>query len=67
MMLTIYIRPGRTENAVQAYCPDLLGCSAVGETEEEAVSLVRARVEAYFSERNQKPAPAGIRRVEIEL
>lgn len=67
MMLTIYIRPGRTDNAVQAYCPDLLGCSAVGETEKEAVTLVMARVEAYFSDRQKKPVPAGTRRVDIEI
>lgn len=67
MKLAIYIRPGRTDERVQAFCPDLLGCSAVGSTVEEALARVKERVEAFFGEMRQRPLPADTRRVDIEI
>jgi hypothetical protein len=47
--LQVHVRERR--NSVQAFCPDLPGCSASATTEAEALSLLRARVDEYFSGR----------------
>lgn len=49
MKLQVHVRERR--NSVQAFCPDLPGCSASATTEAEALSLLRARVDEYFAAR----------------
>ena len=47
MKLEVHIRtrPTGRDGVVQAYCPDLPGCSASARNEKEALALLRARVE----------------------
>jgi hypothetical protein len=54
------------QDTVQAYCPDLPGCSASGETEKEALSLLRARVDEYFAARVRVLLP-GTRVIQLEV
>ena len=42
MKLNVHIRSSR--GAVQAYCPDLPGCSAAAPNEAEALRLLRERL-----------------------
>jgi predicted RNase H-like HicB family nuclease len=54
------------ESSVQAFCPDLPGCSAAATSEEEALSLLRERVTAYFMEDALLVDP-GTRVMELEV
>ena len=63
MKLQIHIRERR--DAVQAFCPDLPGCSAAAATEAEALSLLRARVDEYFAARPS--VVPGTRVVQLEV
>jgi hypothetical protein len=63
MKLTIHIRNGAL--GVQAYCPDLPGCSASGRTEDEALAQLRQRITAYFKPEQRRPA--GTRVIHIEV
>jgi predicted RNase H-like HicB family nuclease len=64
MKLNVHIRskPG----AIQAFCPDLPGCSASAPTEKEAVALLRARVDEYFAARVRVLLP-GTRVIQLEV
>jgi hypothetical protein len=64
MKLTVHVRTQR--GVVQAFCPDLPGCSATAPSERAAIDLLRARVDEYFTAR---PAslPAGTRVVHLEV
>ena len=54
------------ENSVQVFCPDLPGCSAAATNEDEALSLLRERVTAYFMEDALLVNP-GTRVMELEV
>jgi hypothetical protein len=64
MKLNVHIRSGF--GVVQAFCPDLPGCSASAQTEEEALKLLRARVDEYFAVRT-RTMPPGTRIVQLEV
>jgi hypothetical protein len=64
MKLNVHIRS--RAGTVQAFCPDLPGCSASAPTEKEALQILRARVDQYFSVR-ARALPPGTRLVEIEI
>ncbi len=64
MKLPVHVRA--REGAVQAYCPDLPGCSAAARTEPEALRLLLARIEAHFAESARAALP-GTRIVHIEV
>lgn len=60
----------RSENSYGAYVPDLPGCVAVGETQEEAMELIREAIEFHIEGLKQDglpvPAPASsIRTVRV--
>lgn len=57
MKYTIIIEKG--ENSYGAYVPDLPGCVAVGETEEEAKTLIKEAIEFHLEglKRIQKKSP----------
>ena len=63
MKLPVHIRNGR--GGVQAFCPDLPGCSASAANEPEALRLLRARVDEYFSSRS--PVVPGTRVIHLEV
>jgi predicted RNase H-like HicB family nuclease len=65
MKLRVHIRKSATDR-IQAYCPDLPGCSASAETEEEALALLRRRLTETFGERTRRPPP-GTRVVVLEI
>jgi len=67
MKIPIHVRRGWEKGYVLAYCPNLVGCSAAGQSEEEAVGLVRRRIEEYFESERKRPAPPGTRKLELEL
>ena len=64
MKLPVHIRS--RADAVQAYCPDLPGCSASAPTESEALRLLRERISDYFTAGASAPLP-GARVVELEV
>ena len=64
MKLNVHVR--RQSGSVQAFCPDLPGCSATAPTEAEALKLLRARVDEYFAARVRAPPP-GTRVIELEV
>ncbi len=52
MRITVHLR--QTDRArVLAYCPDLPGCSASGETDAEAIELLKRRMTALFNARRR--------------
>jgi predicted RNase H-like HicB family nuclease len=62
----------RGENSFGAYVPDLPGCVAVGETEEEARQLIREAIEFHLdgmkAEGSTIPQPVSISElVEVSL
>lgn len=65
--MPIYIRPARKEGHVQAYSPDVAGLSAVAPSLEEALRLLRLRVEQYFEETRASNPPPGTISMEIEV
>jgi predicted RNase H-like HicB family nuclease len=64
MQVPVHIKNGR--DTVQAYCPDLPGCSASAPTVEEALELLRSRVQEYFTAGSRR-TPAGTRIITIEV
>lgn len=66
MEISVHIRKGHGD-VVQAFCPDLPGCSAVARDDRQALELLRQRVRDYFAHQDREPLAAGTRRVTIEL
>lgn len=66
MKIPVLLRRSQHTGSVQAYCPDLPGCSAHGHTEADALELLRRRVADYFAT-NRRPVPPGERRTVLEL
>ena len=64
MKLNVHIRS--RQGAIQAFCPDLPGCSASAQTEKEAIQLLRARVDEYFAARVRVMLP-GTRVIQLEV
>jgi hypothetical protein len=50
---------------VQAFCPDLPGCSATAPNEAEALERLRARIDEYFA--NATSAVSGTRVIQLEV
>ncbi len=50
---------------VQAFCPDLPGCSATAPSEIEALKRLRARIDEYFA--NETSAVSGTRVIQLEV
>lgn len=63
MKIAVHLRSQK--GAVQAYCPDLPGCSASAPTEQQALRLLRSRVDEYFAT-VARPVP-GARVIHIEV
>ncbi len=66
MKLPIHVRHDDARGTVQAFCPDLPGCSATGPDMDAALALLRRRIEAYFAP-SARRAPAGTHIVTIEV
>jgi hypothetical protein len=66
MEIAVHLRKGQGQ-VVQAFCPDLPGCSAIARDDRQALALLRRRVRAYFAQQEQKPLTAGTRRVTLEV
>jgi predicted RNase H-like HicB family nuclease len=66
MKLPVHIRQSSTHGAVQAFCPDLPGCSASAPSVEQALELLKRRVDDYFAA-SARRAPAGTRIVTLEV
>jgi predicted RNase H-like HicB family nuclease len=47
----------RGDNSYGAYVPDLPGCVAVGETREEAVTLIHQAIEAHLKMLHEEGMP----------
>ncbi|MBI2932652.1 MAG: hypothetical protein HYY16_13470 [Planctomycetes bacterium] len=67
MKLAIHVRSGGPGGHVQAYCPDFPGCSASAPTEEEAIGLLRRRIERLLTEGHRKSTPPRTVRRVIEI
>lgn len=64
MKLPVHLRA--REGVVQAFCPEIPGCSAAARTEQEALGLLRERIEAHFVASTKSSVP-GTRIVHIEV
>jgi predicted RNase H-like HicB family nuclease len=64
MRLNIHVRS--QFGTVQAFCPDLPGCSATGQDQKVAIERLRARIDEYFAVR-VRPLPPGTRVFQIEV
>jgi predicted RNase H-like HicB family nuclease len=58
--ITVLVRRSDRGDAIQAYCPDLPGCAAAASTEEEALRLLRRRLDDHFST-DRRRVPPGTR------
>jgi predicted RNase H-like HicB family nuclease len=65
MRVTVYLRRRPDAGLVQAYCPDLPGCSSCGKTEDEALATLRVRLAAQLA--SEKAPPPGVRVVALEI
>jgi hypothetical protein len=65
MRVTVFVRRRPDAGLVQAYCPDVPGCSSCGKTEDEALALLRRRLAAQLA--TDKTPPAGVRVVALEI
>jgi hypothetical protein len=66
MRITVYMRRSPETGTVQAYCPDLPGCSGCGGSDEEALAVLRRRLSAQLA-RSVRNAPPEVRVTAIEL
>jgi predicted RNase H-like HicB family nuclease len=66
MKLPVHVRHDPARGVVQAICPDLPGCSASAPSLDEALAILRARVDTYFGA-SLRRAPAGTRIVTLEV
>ncbi|MFH1808612.1 MAG: hypothetical protein ABIJ09_07700 [Pseudomonadota bacterium] len=66
MEISVHLRKGQGQ-VVQAFCPDLPGCSAIARDDRQALELLRQRVLDYFEHQDQEPLAAGTRRVTLEV
>jgi len=57
----------RGDTSLGAYVPDLPGCAAVGETEEEALRLVREAMELHLQALKEQGLPLPQPRSRAEL
>ena len=64
MKFPVHIRS--KSGGVQAYCPELPGCSAAARTEEEALRLLRTRIHAHFAASTRGALP-GARVIQLEV
>jgi hypothetical protein len=64
--LAIHLRPGREPDTVQAFCPEVPGCSAHGRSDREALERLRARLAEQLS-RPRGALPPGTRVIEIDV
>ena len=64
MKLNVHIRAG--EGTIQAFCPELPGCSASAQTEREAIEILRTRVDEYFAVR-VRALPPRTRVIQLEV
>jgi len=62
--LTVYIRS--QAGTVQAFCPDLPGCSAAATSEQIALDRLRTRIDEYFTARGTA-LPPGTRAIPLEV
>lgn len=65
MKIVVHVRQSRDAASIQAYCPDLPGCSASAPTEAEALAVLRRRISEHFT-RGARPAP-GARTLTLEV
>jgi predicted RNase H-like HicB family nuclease len=65
MRVTVYVRRRPDAGLVQAYCPDVPGCSSCGKTEDEALAILRRRLTAQLG--GEKLPPPGVRVVALEI
>jgi predicted RNase H-like HicB family nuclease len=64
MTLHVFVR--NAQGAVQAFCPDLPGCSASAATEQQALLILRGRIGQHFAAR-ARVVPPRTRVVKIEI
>jgi len=64
MTLSVYVRSAHGN--VQAFCPNVPGCSASAPTEKEALRILRLRLDDLFAPR-ARVLPPGTRVVELEV
>ncbi|HTJ41015.1 MAG TPA: type II toxin-antitoxin system HicB family antitoxin [Kofleriaceae bacterium] len=65
MRVTVYLRRRPEAGLVQAYCPDVPGCSSCGKTEDEALATLRRRIASQLG--SDKAPPPGVRVVALEI
>lgn len=66
MKVPVVLEPSARTGRIQAYCPDLPGCSASGDTELDALELLRRRITEYFARSSHRPAP-GARTTTVDV
>ena len=64
--LAIHLRKNLARDGVQAWCPDLPGCAAAAPTEDEALRLLRRRIDAHFTASTRR-APPGTRVLVVDV
>ena len=64
MTLHVFVR--NSQGAVQAFCPDLPGCSASAPTEKQALLILRSRIDQLFAGR-ARVVPPRTRVVKLEV
>lgn len=66
MKLPVRVRKSRS-GRVQVFCPNLPGCAATADSEEEALVLLRERIEEYFASTRDEPLGPGVTTSEIDF
>jgi predicted RNase H-like HicB family nuclease len=66
MKVAVVLEPSTRTRRVRAYCPDLPGCSAVADSEPDALELLRRRIAEYFAASVRRAAP-GTRTTTVEV
>ena len=65
MRLPVHVQT--REDGVRAFCPEIPGCSASARTEQEALRLLKNRVEECFTSSALVTARPGTRIIHIEV
>ncbi|MCA9592267.1 MAG: type II toxin-antitoxin system HicB family antitoxin [Myxococcales bacterium] len=67
MEFPVLIQPSPAGDSVQAFCPDLPGCSATATSVDEALEVLGRRINDYFARDAEEALPPGMRRTVIVL
>jgi predicted RNase H-like HicB family nuclease len=67
MHIPVHIQSSKPGHGVRVFCPDIPGCSATGASVDQALSVLRRRIDAHFARSASEVPPPGVTTTVIVL